>query len=240
MVIRENNSGVVNGRQNAASVTGETGMMADDKVRPAICAFVLTSLMFLALPYVHLMVPPDLPSEERFQLQRVVLPDTPLLPPPVRAEPFEAPDQPLLPELPLHEVKSLPIEPVLDFDFSLDVLPGDFGAAFSLDAFPGMADGALLFDLSDVDQAPQAMSQMRPLYPAHARRRRIEGEVTVLFTVNTEGRVQEIEVLSGEPVDVFETAARRAVDHWRFRPALKDGVPVPVRVRQVIRFRMED
>ncbi len=215
-------------------------MMGDDTVQAAVWAFVLTALMFLALPYVYLMVPPELPSAEWGALQRVVLPEPPPLPPPVRMDPFETPDQPLPPELPLHEVASLPIEPILDFEFSLDVRTGDFGMGFSLDSLVGMGGGTSWFELSDVDQVPQVLAQMRPLYPAHARRRRIEGEVTVLFTVNIEGRAQEIEVLKGDPAGVFETAARRAVERWRFRPALKDGNPVQVRVRQVIRFRMED
>ncbi len=213
---------------------------AGDYLRPALQALSLTALMFLALPYVHLIVPPSPPATELMTIPRTLFPAPPSLPPPPPAETMPDPPPALTPVMPAPVVKAAPLEPVLDFDFSIGGSVGDFALVFSADAFHMVAGAASLFELGDVDQVPQAISQMRPFYPAHARRRRIEGEVTVLFTVTPQGRADGIQVLSSVPDDVFTAAAVRAVERWRFTPALKDGGAVPVRVRQVIRFRMED
>lgn len=203
-------------------------------------AFALTALLFLLLPYVHLLVPAPPPILETVDISLAPIPDPPPLPPPVQTETHEQPPEDHQPILPVPSVSAAPLEPVLDFDFALNGVGGDFSLAFSVEADVGPVEGTAVYELGDVDRVPQAMAQMRPFYPAHARRRRIEGEVSVLFTVNVNGRTQDIEVLSSTPDDVFTAAAVRSVSRWRFSPALKAGRPVPVRVRQVIRFKMED
>lgn len=208
--------------------------------KTALRAVVLTGALFLLLPYVHLVVPTAPPMVELVEIPVVRLPDPPVLPPPEQAEPEPEALPVFKPVLPVPAVQAVPLAPVLDFDFKLGGVGGDFGLAFSVEPGAGAADGIGVFELSDVDSIPQAIAQMRPMYPANARRRRIEGEVTVLFTVSTQGQTGDIRVLSSVPEEVFTAAALRAVEGWRFSPAMKAGAPVPVRVRQLIRFKMEE
>ena len=79
--------------------------------------------------------------------------------------------------------------------------------------------------------------QTPPQYPHHALRRRIEGYVVLEFTVTQTGTVADPMVVESRPEGVFERAALRAIRRWRFKPRLKDGRPVAVRVRQKLEFR---
>ncbi len=210
-------------------------------VRAAVLAVFLTLALFLLLPYVHLVVPAPPPAAHLIEIPVVSLPPTPppLLPPDMEEPAPRAMSVPQ-PELNVPVLQVAPLAPVLDFDFAIGGVGGDFGLAFSVEADAGAVSGAGVFELAEVDSVPQAVVQMQPFYPSLARRRRIEGEVTVLFTVNAEGRTGDIRVVASTPEDVFTEAATRAVGRWRFTPAMKDGEAVPVRVRQVIRFRMEE
>lgn len=217
------------------------GKMIAADVRAATLAVGFTLALFLLLPYVHLVVPAPPPAMQLTEIPVASLPPAPpTLPPPEMTEPAPRVMSVPQPELPLPVVQAVPLAPVLDFDFALGGIGGDFGLAFSVAADAGAISGVGVFELAEVDSVPQAIVQMRPFYPAHARRRRIEGEVTVLFTVNTQGQTSDIRVVASTPEDVFTEAATRAVNRWRFTPAMKDGEPVAVRVRQAIRFRMEE
>jgi protein TonB len=70
--------------------------------------------------------------------------------------------------------------------------------------------------------------------------RRIEGRVTVEFVVGLDGKTGRIVVSEAQPDDTFVAATVRAIELWRFKPGIRDGRPVPVRVRQTIRFQLEE
>jgi protein TonB len=90
------------------------------------------------------------------------------------------------------------------------------------------------------DEPPRAVLVMKPAYPYAARRRGVEGMVELLLHVDASGRVQSVRVLRAEPPGVFDEAARRAAGRWRYRPATKAGRPVAARIRQTVRFELED
>ena len=71
-----------------------------------------------------------------------------------------------------------------------------------------------------------------------AERRRIEGSVELSFVITPEGRVTEIEVVHSTPDDLFVEAAMAAVRRWRFTLPRRNGEPVAVRARQLIRFQI--
>lgn len=89
-----------------------------------------------------------------------------------------------------------------------------------------------------VTQEPVAISKAAPQYPDAARKRRTEGWVDLQFVVNADGAVETIEVIDAEPSGVFERSAERAVQRWKFKPAERDGKPVPARVRTRVGFRL--
>lgn len=63
-----------------------------------------------------------------------------------------------------------------------------------------------------------AVSAPQPMYPPDARRMRTSGEVTVSFTVNADGSVSNVDILSARPRGVFERSVQSAVRKWRFQP----------------------
>lgn len=59
-------------------------------------------------------------------------------------------------------------------------------------------------------------------------------QVLLEITVTAEGRAKDPKLLDG--VEPFASAALAAVERWRFKPALRNGVPVVARIRFLVRF----
>ena len=120
---------------------------------------------------------------------------------------------------------------------------GDFSLDFEIGAgeVPGLVDeGPPVFELAELDSPPRSLARVRPMYPPRARQRGIEGFAELVFTVKADGSVADIKVARSEPGEVFVNAARAAARRWRFIPGRKDGSNVSARMRQLIRFRLED
>lgn len=80
-----------------------------------------------------------------------------------------------------------------------------------------------------------------PRYPARARRRGIEGEVLVGFTVTASGGVAQLRVIEAAPKGYFEEAALEAARRFRFSPRTENGQAIAVAdVRNRISFRLGD
>jgi TonB family protein len=75
-----------------------------------------------------------------------------------------------------------------------------------------------------------------PAYPRRARLNGVEGQVTVRYTVDERGRVDELEVLSAEPGKIFQASVLKSVRRWRHEPFLADGEPVGARVTRTFEF----
>jgi TonB family protein len=83
---------------------------------------------------------------------------------------------------------------------------------------------------------PESYVQPRLVSQERGRRR---GQVVLAVHVRPNGHVGDVEVLSGgddRRHDDLERAAVSAVKQWRYRPALRDGVPTPARVKVVVNF----
>ena len=65
---------------------------------------------------------------------------------------------------------------------------------------------------------PRLISAPPPRYPLTAMRRKLEGQVTLEFTVEPDGSVSSPRVVSATPEGVFDEAALVAVSRWRFEP----------------------
>lgn len=63
-----------------------------------------------------------------------------------------------------------------------------------------------------------AVSTPQPAYPPEAARSGTAGQVVVSFTVNSDGSVSDIDIISARPRGVFERNVQAAVRRWRFQP----------------------
>lgn len=77
-----------------------------------------------------------------------------------------------------------------------------------------------------------------PIYPDWARRRGLEGVVTLRIFIDEEGRVERVNIESVEGDPRFGDEARRAVEQWTFRPAIRQGRPTAAALKQNIRFKL--
>ena len=96
-----------------------------------------------------------------------------------------------------------------------------------------------LAPLAAANQPPQPTDQPAPAYPFDLRKEQHEGQVTLLFTVTTDGRVTNPVVIQASNW-VFRDLALDAVRKWKYTPALKDGRPVSATVNQSIVFTVPD
>ena len=74
-------------------------------------------------------------------------------------------------------------------------------------------------------------------YPAEAEKAGVEGEVVLGLTIDVEGNVSQVEVV--EPAGYgFDSAAQRAALGFKFTPATRAGVPIPVRILYRYKFEL--
>lgn len=99
---------------------------------------------------------------------------------------------------------------------------------------------ATVFEVSEVDHPPRLIRRTEPRYPPAAKRKNIQGTVTLRFIVTKTGKVTGATVVKGNPPDVFDSSALRAVSSWRFKPAIKDRTPVDVILVTPLRFELID
>jgi protein TonB len=83
-------------------------------------------------------------------------------------------------------------------------------------------------------QAAKIVAQPQPLYPALARQARIQGNVVLHAIIDKDGRVGQLEVVSGHPLLV--QAALDAVKQWRYQPTQLNGDPVEVDTTITVTF----
>lgn len=85
-------------------------------------------------------------------------------------------------------------------------------------------------------EAPLKITDKSPVYPAIATAAHIQGLVILEATIDETGQVVDVKVLRSVPA--LDAAAVEAVRQWRYRPALLNGMPVPVIVTVTVRFTL--
>jgi TonB family protein len=77
-----------------------------------------------------------------------------------------------------------------------------------------------------------------PSYTLQARHDKIEGGVTLWIVVDAQGNVTDVREVSKPLGEGLDEKAIETVKTWKFKPATRNGVPVPVRVTVEITFRL--
>jgi protein TonB len=85
-------------------------------------------------------------------------------------------------------------------------------------------------------QQANLVEKVTPVYPPLAKQARIQGTVSYTATINKDGTIQSLEVISGHPLLV--EAATDAVKQWVYRPTLLNGNPVEVITQIDVNFTL--
>lgn len=78
--------------------------------------------------------------------------------------------------------------------------------------------------LSESDAKKAATEKPAPEYPLMARQLKVAGKVALEALIATDGRVEEVRIVSGTPI--LTRSAADALKKWRFKPFHQDGKPV--------------
>jgi TonB family protein len=90
--------------------------------------------------------------------------------------------------------------------------------------------------LEEVDRQPELRDKVDPVYPPVAARRGIKGLVIVNALISETGDVIDAEIVQGLPGGLNEEVLK-AVNRWKYEPAMKDGQAVKVWKRITITFK---
>jgi protein TonB len=82
---------------------------------------------------------------------------------------------------------------------------------------------------------PRITSNPDPEYTDAALKAGVHGSVIVKLTVGKDGSTRDLKVLNGLGYGLDESAMK-AVQSWKFEPALKDGIPVDCAIAVELAF----
>jgi len=84
---------------------------------------------------------------------------------------------------------------------------------------------------------PKLIYQVDPEFSEEARKAKFQGEVVVHLVVDASGRPTRVSV--SRPIGMgLDEKAKEAVSQYRFKPAMKDGRPVPVLMDVAVNFQI--
>ncbi len=93
------------------------------------------------------------------------------------------------------------------------------------------------FQTDEVDQVPHVVKAFLE-YPRRARRRGIEGAVTLKCLVGSDGRVSKSAVVNATPEGIFEKSALESIRRYVFKPGYYKGKPVATWVILPIHYKL--
>jgi TonB family protein len=103
----------------------------------------------------------------------------------------------------------------------------------------GGGTGGGIFSVGGGVSAPIPIYKPEPAYSEEARKAKYEGTVVLRIVVDAQGNVnRDVRVVKPLGLGLDEKAVQ-AVQTWKFKPAIRNGVPVPVRVVVEVTFRLK-
>ncbi len=128
-------------------------------------------------------------------------------------------------------------------DDSAPALPSALAGASANDSLSGLmpAESNIARPTLATLKISQGVSQglvikrVTPKYPASALAVHTQGAVLIEATINKEGAVTNVKLLSGDPI--LARAALEAVRQWRYKPYYLDGDPVEIQTQITVNFK---
>lgn len=93
---------------------------------------------------------------------------------------------------------------------------------------------------ADADYKAAYLQNPKPTYPPLAFRLKLEGKVTLLAEVGSDGRAGQVKILESSGHELLDQSALSTVKQWKFTPARKDGVIITQAVRIPITFSLKN
>ncbi len=101
----------------------------------------------------------------------------------------------------------------------------------------GGGTGGGIYSVGGGVSAPIPIYKPEPAYSEEARKAKYQGTVVLWIVVDTQGKVIDPKVVRPLGLGLDEKALE-TVRTWKFKPALRNGSPVPVRVIVEVSFRL--
>ncbi len=103
---------------------------------------------------------------------------------------------------------------------------------------PATADQQKIYKIGGDVMAPKVLYKIEPDYAPQPKRDKVQGAVLLGLIISADGQPQEVQVIRSLNSDLDKNAVK-AVSQWKFRPATKDGNPVPVEAKIEVNFRLK-
>ena len=167
-------------------------------------------------------------------------------PPPPPSQPSVVPATPVAANLPSLDLPPLTsASPAMTLPMMPPALPGtalplpSLSLDLDLPVGPVPVVAAPVVPDPDTPATLEGALDLERHYPRSARMRGITGTTVLLLTIDRDGMVQGVDVITSTPVGIFEDAARHLGSGLRFRPAVTAGQPVPSRQRTSIAWTLK-
>lgn len=95
----------------------------------------------------------------------------------------------------------------------------------------------IITDIKGCVTPPSMTYAPQPKFPKNERKARHEGTVKLTLVVDSDGDPRNVAVSQTLRPD-FDESAVEAVKQWKFKPAIKDGRPVPVLIAVEVGFHL--
>lgn len=97
-----------------------------------------------------------------------------------------------------------------------------------------------LNEVIDTFKAAEVIHIIGPKYPSWAQRKKVELDLLVNFSINTEGRVRNIEIENKNKSVFFISSIKNAMKKWRFKPAEENGQAVESKMSKIFSFNLNN
>jgi protein TonB len=200
-------------------------------------------LVLLVLVLIPLIYTQALPKAMMATLLIAPPPPPPPPPPPAEAPKVIKPVARLIQQGKLMQPRAIPKEVAVFKEADLPPeapvtgnqgLLGGLGAGPAVAAPPPPPPKQQRIKLGGQVVAAKLLAQPQPVYPPLARQARIQGNVVLHAIIDKDGRVGELQVISGHPLLV--QSALDAVKNWRYQPTQLNGDPVEVDTTITVTF----